>query len=292
MQTPTKLTFVKSNQVSLADHADYDEAWLERLIKADPSLFGLGPLEVVSSQIHQTKGRLDLLLRDEKNQTVYVVELMLGALDESHIVRAVEYWLREKSRKAHDEYELVSVLAAERVLESRFVEVVRFLSQQMPLVLMEISALQLEDRLTLKFTRVFDGREAETESVSATAEATRDSWIEATSQESVGLAERIVELLKEIDPGLSLTFKQNFLGLRLGNRPNNFFYFNPKRRFLRVHARTTKAGDFAAKLREAGVDDQLTSDDSWVSFRLTSPLFEQHRSLLKQLAEACYSESS
>ncbi|MGH9893374.1 MAG: hypothetical protein ACREA0_15575, partial [bacterium] len=218
MQLGNKLTFVKSSPVSLAGHHDYDEAWLEQLIKSDTGLLGLGSVDVIASQVHQAKGRVDLLLRDEKNEVVYVVELMLGDLDESHIVRTIEYWLKERERQSHKDYELVAVLAAERVLESRFVDVVRFLSRQMPFLLMEISALQVESRLTLKFTKVFDGRRAEAEAVSVTPEATRESWIEAGSLETVSLAEKFVEMLKEINPSISLTFRQYFLGLRIGNR--------------------------------------------------------------------------
>ncbi len=36
-------------------------------------------------------GRLDLLLQDA-NQRRYEVEIQLGATDESHIIRTIEYW--------------------------------------------------------------------------------------------------------------------------------------------------------------------------------------------------------
>jgi len=290
MHSGNRLTFVKSSPLSLAGHPDYDEAWLEELIKNDTALLGLGSVVVVTSQVHQAKGRVDLLLRDEKNEVIYVVELMLGQLDESHIVRTIEYWLRERERQSHKDFELVAVLAAERVLESRFVDVVRFLSQQMPLLLMEISALQVESRLTLKLTRVFDGRRAEAEAVSVTPEATRESWIEAGSVETVSLAEKFVEMLKEINPSVSLTYKQYFLGLRIGNRASNFVTFEPKRKFLRVWARTATAVKSAKTLKAAGFDVLDSSDDKWVAFRVTALQFEQHRALLKQLAQACYEE--
>ncbi len=160
MNTGVKLKFADSEHVSLASHPDYDEAWLENLIRDKVSLLGLGNLDVVSAQKSQSReGRLDLLLRDSKNQINFVVELMLGTLDETHIVRTIEYWLRERSQKGNDDYDHIAVLAAEDVLGNRFVDVVRFLSQQMPLVLLEIHALRVEDRLTVQFIRVFDGRD-------------------------------------------------------------------------------------------------------------------------------------
>lgn len=290
MQAGNRLTFVKCQPLSLAGHPDYDEAWLEQLIKSDTTLLELGPLDLVTSQIHQAKGRLDLLLRDRKNEVIYVVELMLGALDESHIVRTIEYWLRERERESHEDYELVAVLAAERVLESRFVDVVRFLSRQMPLLLMEILALQVENRLTLRFTRVFDGRRAEAEAVSASPEASRESWTEAASPETVSLAEKFAEMLKEINPSISLTFKQQFLGLRIGNRASNFMTFQPRRQFLKVWGKTAKALASAKKLKEVGIEVLSSSDAEWVGFRVTPLEFQQHRDLLKKLAQVCYEE--
>lgn len=290
MPAGNKLTFVKSQPLSLAGHADYDEAWLERLIKSDTAILGLGSIQVISSQIQQSKGRLDLLLRDETNEVIYVVELMLGPLDESHIVRTVEYWLRERDRKSHEDYELVAVLAAEKVLESRFVDVVRFLSRQMPLLLMEVSALQVESHLTLKFIKVFDGRRLEGEAISPAPEASRESWIDSASPETVSLAEKLVDMLKGIDPSISLTFKQDFLGLRLGNRANNFMTFQPRRRFLRVWARTVNAVAFARSLKDAGIELLAGCDEEWIHFRITLPQFEQSKELLKAIAQASYQE--
>ena|SRR6185437_9091048 len=138
MNTGVKLKFADSERISLAAHPDFDEAWLEALIREKVHLLGLGSLEVISAQkSHAKGGRLDLLMRDTKNQTNFVVELMLGTLDETHIVRTIEYWLRERSQKANEDYNHIAVLAAENVLGNRFVDVVRFLSGQMPLILLE-----------------------------------------------------------------------------------------------------------------------------------------------------------
>ena len=43
-------------------------------------------------------GRLDLLLTSPEQDLRYEVELMLGATDESHIIRCIEYWDIERRR--------------------------------------------------------------------------------------------------------------------------------------------------------------------------------------------------
>jgi len=44
-------------------------------------------------------GRIDFLLRNAEADTYYEVEVKLGALDESHIIRTIEYWDIERQRR-------------------------------------------------------------------------------------------------------------------------------------------------------------------------------------------------
>jgi len=58
----------------------------------DGPIPGLGDLDIrARERRHAKAGRLDLLLRDA-NQRRYEVEIQLGATDESHIIRTIEYW--------------------------------------------------------------------------------------------------------------------------------------------------------------------------------------------------------
>src|SRR5437016_14601854 len=68
-----------------------DERWLQDQIKQDPSLLGLGEVQIIQSERTQpTGGRIDFLMSDPEAETRYEVEVMLGAVDESHIVRTIE----------------------------------------------------------------------------------------------------------------------------------------------------------------------------------------------------------
>ena len=46
---------------------------------------------------HRGAGRLDMLLQDEDGTARYEVELQLGASDEAHIIRTIEYWDLERA---------------------------------------------------------------------------------------------------------------------------------------------------------------------------------------------------
>jgi hypothetical protein len=81
----------------------HDEHWLRDMIYDDPSILaatiGVDDLQAVMKEKIQSKGgRLDLLLKDPADDSMYEVELQLGATDESHIIRTIEYWDNEKRR--------------------------------------------------------------------------------------------------------------------------------------------------------------------------------------------------
>ena len=66
----------------------YDEKWLQARIIEGPGLLGLGELEIAAREHRQpVGGRIDFLMRDSEAETFYELEIMLGALDESHIIR-------------------------------------------------------------------------------------------------------------------------------------------------------------------------------------------------------------
>ena len=48
-----------------------------------------------------------------KSLTRYEVEIQLGATDESHLIRTIEYW--DIERRCYPQYEHVAVIAAEDV---------------------------------------------------------------------------------------------------------------------------------------------------------------------------------
>ena len=88
MATPE---LVMPEYVSLKNHPDIDEEWLKRRLIENPELLGFeGELEVRDSERSQPSGgRLDLLLADIESGIRYEVEIQLGALDESHIIRTI-----------------------------------------------------------------------------------------------------------------------------------------------------------------------------------------------------------
>jgi hypothetical protein len=77
----------------------FNETWLQKHISDDPSLLGLGDLQVIKKErIQLSGGRIDFLMADFDDDIRYEVEVMLGPVDESHIIRTIEYWDIERQR--------------------------------------------------------------------------------------------------------------------------------------------------------------------------------------------------
>jgi hypothetical protein len=222
------LTYKKLNTVSLKSHPDYNEAWLQEVIVGDPAMLGLGPLIVKDRErTHIGGGRLDMLLQDEEGSERYELELQLGSSDESHIIRTIEYWDRE--RKVYPQFEHTAVLVAEDIT-SRFLNLIS-LFNHIPIMALRVTAVETADPIGLVFTRVLDtvklGLLDEEEQVSETTD--REYWLnKKATPEMVAVADRVFEICKSFAPALTQSYKKNYIGFRLNNHAFNFALCRPR----------------------------------------------------------------
>ncbi len=154
----------------------HDEYWLRNEIYEDPSILGLGDLQAVMKEKTQSQGgRLDLLLKNPIDDSMYEVELQLGATDESHIIRTIEYWDNEKRRWPNRSH--TAVLVAEEIT-NRFFNVVQLLSSAVPIIGIRACIVQVGDLRALHFMKVIDSYEEPEEEESAQPTYTEKHWID------------------------------------------------------------------------------------------------------------------
>lgn len=168
---------VETAKVLSIRECGYDEYWLRDRIYEDPSALGLGDLQAVMKEKTQAQGgRLDLLLKNpEEDDAMFEVELQLGATDESHIIRTIEYWDAEKRRWPSRTH--TAVLVAEEIT-NRFFNVVHLLSMSVPIIGVQVNMVQVGDKKGLHFTKVIDSYE-EPEEERATQQAFDERhWVE------------------------------------------------------------------------------------------------------------------
>lgn len=91
-----------------------DEAWLQNQIWENPSCLDLGELEgVTRERAVSSGGRLDILLKNPVDDSMYEVETMLGDTDPDHIIRTIEYW--DLIKRKWPQRQHFAVLVAERI---------------------------------------------------------------------------------------------------------------------------------------------------------------------------------
>src|SRR5262245_59888894 len=121
--------------------AGYNEYWLQEQIYANPGSLGLGDLEPIDKERRQSSGgRLDLLMKDPEDDTMYEIEVMLGPTDETHIVRTLEYYDTEKRRLPLRQY--YPLLVAEQI-NRRFFNVIHLLSDTVPIIAIQASLVEV-----------------------------------------------------------------------------------------------------------------------------------------------------
>jgi len=284
------LNYIKAEKISIKNHPELNEAWLRDRIVEDPQILGLGDIEIKDVERSQPNaGRLDLLLQDSEAGKRYEVELMLGAVNESHIIRCIEYW--DIERKRYPQYDHAAVLVAEDIT-TRFLNVIALFNNSIPMIAIQLNALKVDDSIILNFTKVLDEVMPGEDDEDGDGEVVdRDYWEKKGSKESLHIADSCLEIIHEFNPSLGLKYNKYYIGLADKSRAKNFIIFRAKRHFLRVEAKVSDQQPWIEKLEEADLVI-LTGlkKRSRIIFRLEKDEVLKHRELLKELFIACYQE--
>jgi hypothetical protein len=277
------MQFVRSKVVSLKAHDTYNEKWLQNLIADDPTVLGLGQLDVKDVERRQPRaGRLDLLLADPETHTRYEVEIQLGATDEAHIIRTIEYWDVEKSR--YPQYEHVAVLVAEDIT-SRFLNVITLFNKAIPLIAIQMRALDVGGVLTLNATRVLDLTTLGTEDEEEPGQAVdRAYWVGRSSQESLALAEDFEKLIQTVEPAITMKYNKYYIGLGRGGIPDNFVVIWPKRDHVVGGFKIPRTDEMTALIEDSGLDSlSYEKAGGRYRIRLTKPDITTRRDAVLEL---------
>ncbi len=282
--------YVKSEPIPLKGHPEFNEKWVQDLIANDPSILGLGDLVLRDvERIQPRAGRLDLLLQDTDTNRRYEVELQLGATDEAHIIRTIEYWDIEKKR--YPQYEHCAVLIAEDIT-SRFLNVVSLFNGTLPLIAIQMQALKVGDHLTIVFTKVMDelsrGLIDEDEDAKA-APTDRAYWEKRATKATVGLTDQMLEILRSFDPTLNLKYNKFYIGVEKDGQPYNFVTFRPKKNTLNFELKLSQTNNLDAKIDEAGLDT-FEYNKKWGLYRLrlTTKDIKTKPEVLQELSRLAY----
>lgn len=254
-------------KLSLKSHPELTERWVQDRIAENPQILGLGDVVLKDKErIQPRAGRLDLLLQDAEASHRYEVEVQLGKTDESHIIRTIEYW--DIERKRYPQYEHTAVIVAEEIT-ARFLNVISLINGTIPLIAIQMSAVQLAGTVSLLFTTVLDearfGLVDEDEEVQEVTD--RAYWEARGSKVTVAMADEVLKLVGEFAPGLELKYNKFYIGLATNGHPNNFVQFRPQKNALRVEVRLPQSQETEATIEASGLD-VMDYDKRWGRYRL------------------------
>ena len=207
---------------------------------------------------------------DVESGTRYEVEIQLGATDESHIIRTLEYW--DIERRRYPQYDHVAVIVAEDIT-SRFLNVIGLFNGFIPLIAIQLRALEVDGALTLTATKVVDvvtlGMDDEEEE-EASEPSDRAYWLDKGSSETLGIVDRMLALIREVtgDPTLDLKYNKYYIGLARHGVPDNFITFRPRRRsHVLTECKIPRSDELSSRIEGAGIDT-AAYDTRYGSYRL------------------------
>lgn len=278
----SQLTYIQHQPVSLKGHPEFNEKWLQDRIAEDPTILGLGEVVLIDRERPQERaGRLDLLLSNPEQDRRYEVELMLGATDESHIIRCIEYW--DIERRRYPGYEHCAVLIAEDIT-SRFLNVIGLLAGTVPLVAIQLNALRVGDHIILNFVRVLDQRllRRDDTSIVKLQAVDRSYWINKSTRPIIKLADELLGVINErAQTPQQLNYNKHYIGLSDGIRSRNFIYFLPRKKHLRIAIPRGWSEERSERFDEVGLAAE--QKDEGMVFNLYPAELKEHRELVSSV---------
>ena len=279
----TNLKLKKTRPVKLKE-AGLGEVWLQEQIAKDTSLLGLGDLHLIEREkIQPTGGRIDFLMYDPETETRFEIEVMLGAVDESHIIRTIEYWDVERQRYPTLEHR--AVIVAEEIT-ARFFNVIRLLNRAIPMLAIQLSAFVIDESIVLHFTRVLDTYEfgADVEDEESGERADRAYWEKRASRESLEIVDSLLSLVHAAKEEQRVTYNRGHIAI--GTSGYNFVWCHPRRASSHCHLHVKVPADqrpnLIEKLEGVGID-AANRGRSAIRLRITKKDINENRAALEEL---------
>jgi hypothetical protein len=283
------MKFIPLKKLSLKNHVILNEKWLQDIIADDPNILGLGELILKDKERRQPRaGRLDLLLQDSDNYGRYEVEIQLGPTDESHIIRTIEYW--DIERKKYPQYEHTAVIIAEQIT-ARFLNVISLFNGHIPLIAIQVSAIETPDGIGLHFTKVLDtiklGYVDEDEEINESTD--RNYWENKGTKETVRLADEILKIIHSCNINAQLSYNKHYIGLKVDGRAFNFAILRPQKNGIRLEIRIEKNNEIDTLILDSNLE-MLDYDNKWKRYRLklTTIDVSNQKEILQNLLTQAY----
>jgi hypothetical protein len=258
----------------------FDEYWLQDRIYENPACLGLGDLESVAKERQQSSGgRLDILLKNPEDDTMYEVEIMLGETDETHIIRTIEYWDNEKRKWPQRQH--YAVLVAESITR-RFFNVIQLFSHSIPIIAIQVNMIEVNNQKLLHFSKILDTYE-EPEDGTEIEEIYDGSFWKKKSTWTIDTANELLTAIGEVFESPSLRYVKNYIAINVFG--NNYFW---------LHKRSANKSLLGFRISDEHVDNvsklldeqniSFVQKRNRIKFTVDKDFIKEHAELIKQIA--------
>jgi hypothetical protein len=155
-----------------------------------------------------------------------------------------------------------------------------------------MQALRVAGKVTLIFTKVLDEMPrglVEEDEEAAAAPADRSYWEARASIGTLGIVNGILEIARQFDPKLELTYKKHYIGLGRDGSAFNFVFFQPKRSTVTLQIKLPKTSDVDVKIKQADLDElEYNSHFGRYRLRLSASDLKEKTSVLRDLIQLAY----
>lgn len=263
-------------------NAGKDEFWLQDLIYQNPEKLGLGDLIPVRKEKTQSSGgRLDILLKDPNDNTMYEIEVMLGETDPSHIIRSIEYWDNEKRKYPQRQH--FAVLIAES-FDRRYFNVIQLLSLTVPMIAIQADLLDIGQEKILNFTKILDVY-VEQEDEEESKQVTETTWSDKASW-TLQAAQNLFVTISALEKIAEVRYTQSYITIAVNKR--NHYYFDKRTNpssFLWFKVQEEEKADAIKKLLEE--NNIVFNYNKYKDFNLTvdKNFMSKHKGVLERMHE-------
>jgi hypothetical protein len=289
------MKYLPTKSFSLKASKEHDEKWLQSLLAEEETILGLGSIEHVESERRQNNGgRLDLMFQDEAGEVRYCVELQLGATDEAHIIRTLEYWDNERSRNPHIEH--IAVIVAEDIT-TRFLNVISLFNKAVPLIAIQLSAFEVNGDIGINCVKVLDLAQNmgwEDDSTSTKAVTDRAYWEKKATPKALKFTDDFFVYIQQVlaDNNLELKYNRHYITMAHNGVVDNFLAFKPRKQGVLVEFRIPQDDELTARIEEQL--DLVSYNSRWRRYiiRFTESSFEANLVFVKELVHLASKKTS
>lgn len=279
---------IKSGKKVYIRNAGLDEYWLQDRIYENPSVLGLGDLILVSKEKKQSSGgKLDILLKNPEDNSMYEVEVMLGETDPSHIIRTIEYWDLEKRRYPQRQH--FAVLVAES-FNKRYFNVIQILSLTVPMIAIQADLLEVGSQKVINFTKILDIYEEPADGDEGNL-VTEAAWNQRAIW-TVESAKTLLGILNEIGHPLKINYTQSYVAL-VGNV--NLYWLSKRsspKSYLGFIVRNSETVDrIKALLDRAEVQYTYNKYEEFVMY-VDNRMLKEHEGIFREIHNMRFPDSS